>query len=493
MTQLVPIETVSTSLSPLMKKRMAEGTALSRNFADGVRDAFPLLSIKGKVFRARISGQETAFLDPATKQPMAYLDLVLVNGSKNLSKSYYSKGFVDGDFDPPQCWSMDSYKPDPSVAQKVSPTCQNCPMNQFGSRVTPDGKQAKACSDARRVAVVMPHQLQGDDQLLMLLRIPQGSLKNLKNYAELLMRHGVEPAGCITRLTFDYNEAFPKLIFNFVAPLPEALYEKSIEIADGPLVTSMLHAPDFEQVASTNTQANATEDNIKGGGIVQQTAPVLGSVLADAGPELGAVAQGAADDIINLPNGMRFNKTKGVMVTEPEPVEEDEILDLPNGMRFNKTKGIMVEAAPAAAAVVEKAPDPVLDPNVLSLPNGQFFNQNTAKFVTGPYVGDADMDAAPVAPTEPAKKKRRTSAEVAAEKAAKEAADAGVQVRQTTLPDQAVTDQLAALTSGPDLSVVDNSVKPDLKAAPANDTNPTVSAAPASLENMLAMLVPAKT
>ena len=489
MTQLVPIEQAAQSISPLMRQRMAEGTALSRNFADGVRDAFPLLSIKGKVFRARISGQETAFLDPQTKQPMSYLDIVLVNGSKNLSKSYYAKGYVDGDFDPPQCWSMDSFKPDPSVAQKVSPTCQTCPMNAFGSRVTPDGKQAKACSDARRVAVVMPHQLAGDDQLLMLLRIPQGSLKNLKNYAELLMRHGVEPAGCVTRLTFDYNEAFPKLMFNFVAPLPEELYKKSIEIADGPLITSMLTAPDFEQAPSANAQPNATEDNLKGG-LVPQTAPTLGPILADTGPELGATQ----DEIIDLPNGMRFNKTKGTMVVEPDPVEEDEILDLPNGMRFNKTKGVMLEAAPAP--VEEKAPEPVLDPQVLTLPNGQFFNQNTAKFVTGPYVGDADVDAAPVAPTEPAKKKRRSSAEVAAEKAAKEAAAAGQTtpaVHQNPLPDQAVTDQLASLTSGPDLSVVDNGAKPGAQTAPAKTDTPPVSAAPASLENMLAMLVPPKT
>jgi hypothetical protein len=82
--------------------------------------------------------------------------VVLVNASPNLAKSYYVKGFVDGDLNPPDCWSLDSLRPDASVVNKINPTCLDCPMNAFGSRVTPDGKAAKACSDARRMAVVLP-------------------------------------------------------------------------------------------------------------------------------------------------------------------------------------------------------------------------------------------------------------------------------------------------------------------------------------------------
>ena len=156
MSNIVPIDQAARAVSPLMRERMAAGKSVNSKFADGIRDAFPILSIKGKVFRARISGQETPFIDPQTRQPIAFLDLVMVNASRTLAKTFYIKGFAEGDMNPPDCWSLDSVRPDPSVANKVSPVCGTCPMNAFGSRITDNGKQAKACQDARRVAVVMP-------------------------------------------------------------------------------------------------------------------------------------------------------------------------------------------------------------------------------------------------------------------------------------------------------------------------------------------------
>ena len=42
-----------------MRARLQGGVALNKNFSDGVRDAFPMLSIKGKVFRIRIDRKST--------------------------------------------------------------------------------------------------------------------------------------------------------------------------------------------------------------------------------------------------------------------------------------------------------------------------------------------------------------------------------------------------------------------------------------------------
>jgi hypothetical protein len=407
MNNLVPIDQAKSMLSALALQRMQEGRALNNNFSEGIRDAFPMLSIKGKVFRARVSGEETAFIDPATKQPVPFLDVVLVNGSRTLSKAYYAKGFTEGDFDPPQCWSLDSFKPDASVANKMSVTCQSCPMNVFGSRITDSGKQAKACQDARRVAVVMPHQLTTAEQMLMLLRVPQSSLKNLKVYVNLLERNNIEPGNCITRLAFDYQEAFPKLMFNFVAPLPEDSFRKVLELADSSGVQAMLSAPDFDVAPSRAPEPNAAAGIA---GMAPQAAPMLASALPSnpapqsmfPPPTLAPVEE----HLITLPDGRMFNPATQQFVEKPKPVETAEkvmndltlkstIITLPDGKKYDTATG---------QYVVEAKKEPELDPGTIKLPDGKFFNPAFG-YVTGPEKGAPPAGAAPVG-VQPEKPKR---------------------------------------------------------------------------------------
>ena len=162
--------------------------------------------------------------------------MVLVNGSEHLARSYYEKGYEEGDREQPDCWSLNSVKPDPSVPKKINPTCPDCPMNVFGSKITDSGKAAKACQEYRRVAVLMPSHLQNDtgkEPLVFMMKVPQASLKNLKKYAENLERLGWEPAACVTSLQFDYEVAYPKLKFEFVDGLNDAEYQEVVELAEG--------------------------------------------------------------------------------------------------------------------------------------------------------------------------------------------------------------------------------------------------------------------
>jgi hypothetical protein len=493
MNSLVPIEQASKMLSPAMQQRIAANKATNNNFADGVRDAFPVMSIKGKVFRARMSGTETAFLDPTTKTPVPFLDVVLVNASPALSKSYYAKGYTEGDNDAPNCWSMDGVKPDASVANKISPTCVNCPMNAFGSRTTEAGKAAKACQDARRVAVVMPGQLDGTEQMLMLLRIPQSSLKNLKNYAELLARNSLEPGACITRLAFDYQEAFPKLLFNFVAPLRDDQFVKVIELAEAPNTMQMLQTPDFDTAPSTQPIPNASGVQ----GMQPQATPELHLSGAVASPaSLGAGQPDPTPSpsaIITLPDGRKFNPATGQFVEEPkpEPVQEvSALITLPDGRIFNPATGQFVEAEKPKPAPEPEAPKDVLitlpdgrvfnqtkgvfeeeeeteedvvDPTVITLPDGRFFNPATGKYVVSNFVGADELGATPA---EKPKRRRRSKAEIDAEKAA--AASNG---QQPTLDLQANKEPVDA-------------------GGQAATGEAEVGAAPASLEALLGNLVP---
>ena len=441
MNTLVPIDQAASQISPHMRARMAAGKGLNNNFADGIRDAFPILSIKGKVFRVRVNGEEQALLDPATRQPLPFLDVVLVNASPQLSKTYYAKGFVDGDLNPPDCWSLDSIAPDRSVANKMAPLCANCPMNAFGSRITDNGKQAKACQDARRVAVVMPHQLDGQEQMIMLLRVPQSSLKNLKVYAHLLERHQMEPGACVTRLAFDYQEAFPKLLFNFVSPLNEQQYDKAIDIAEAPNTHLMLAAPDFEAAPSTQPLPNASGSMqgmaVQAAPVLQNQAPVLEPVIEPQGaipPEPvqqqtvadpAMVASTKSNSIITLPDGKLFDTSTGQYVAQEAPVEPEK---------------------------------PQLDPATIKLPDGKYFNPKTGAFVTGPEFGAPAIEAKQPEPEQPAPSKKRAPAKKAAAEQPAQQEEADEQ--------------------------------PDEVQAVSQPTNSGVKAASRGLEDLLAVLVP---
>jgi hypothetical protein len=372
-----------------MRQRMAQGLATNQNFADGVRDAFPLLSIKGKVFRARVAGQETAFIDPQTRQPIPFLDVVMVNASRTLAKTYFIKGYTEGDLNPPDCWSLDSVRPDASVLNKVSMSCVSCPMNQFGSRVTDAGKPAKACQDARRVAVVLPHMLNSKDPLVMMLRVPQSSLKNLKAYAQLLERHGIDPVGVVTRMAFDYalDVAYPKLIFNFVNVLDDASYTKVIELSASDMVNGMLKAPDFTEI-----QTPTSVQNPQPVGMVPQTGPVLEDpqVLGQAPvssvqpmPQQAQAAMQATQAPVQATQ-VPVQATQVPVQATQAPVQTAGMIELPEGRWYNPVTKEIIEAAPAPVKQV--------DPRVIALPQGQFFHMDRKVYVTGDEVGAPEVN-----------------------------------------------------------------------------------------------------
>jgi hypothetical protein len=484
--ELVPIDQARGPQA--MAIRRQQQVATNKNFSDGVRDAFPLLSIKGKVFRVRIGGVETAFVDPTTKQAVPALDVVLVNASRNLSKSYYIKGYTEGQLDAPDCWSMDSLRPDPSVANKVSISCVSCPMNAFGSKITEAGKQAKACQDARRIAVVMPHQLGQPEPLVMLLRVPATSLKNLKAYAQLLDRHGFEPNGCVTRIHFDYVDAFPKLVFNFVTALTDAQYERTIEMAEGQTVQGMLQAPDFDGAPSVSPKPN---ENV--GGLVAQQGPVLEdpTIVQPVGPVLETQVQTPATGMAAT---LQETAAQQHPVQSVVPSNDPTIIDLPDGRKFDTKTGQFVEAV--VAPVVE------MDPTTIALPNGQFFNQGLKAFVTGPEKGAKPVEnvvppatgdkpkraRGPNKPKEPVATATPASAQQAPAAVAPELGQPEPAVNGTPTTDAAAQAQAAALVAG-----AVNGAPVTEPPVQQGTSDATIAAAPPNLEALLKGLVGAAT
>jgi hypothetical protein len=390
-----------------MRARIDAGQTTNSNFSGGIRDSFPMLSIKGKVFRIRRDGQEMPLIDPQTRQVIPFLDVILVNAASTLSKAYYKTGFEEGDFKQPDCWSLDSVKPDPSVPEKVNPTCPNCPMNVFGSAQSQDPsgtkRGGKACGDAKRIAVLMPGHLGKAEPMIFLLRVPATSLKNLKAYSDLLARQGWEPAACVTRLQFDYQQAYPKLEFHFVDSLNDGEYDEVVKHAEGSYVASMLAAPDFDMTASHPAPNPATQPRMR------QEAPVL--------DETQTVTETKAE--------AKSQELKAEVNAAARPsihALDDELIELPEGELFNpKTGEIVKKPAP-------KVEMPALDPDTFEVKPGKFFNRKSNQYVTGLEVG------APPMAEEPARKTRPKRAATAALQEATTAAAAAPQ--QETKPEQ---------------------------------------------------------
>lgn len=183
-------------------------------FTAGVQAGFGILSLRGKVWRIRKGGKEESYLDK-DGDAVQSLTVVMVRANPHMSKIFYTKKYEEGDSEAPTCWSSDSVKPDREVQSPVSKTCAACPNNVWGSRISENGTKSRACSDSRRVAVVLESDLaaHGADATPFLLRIPPASLNPLREYAEALQARGIYPFALVTKIGFDPLMSHPKLTF----------------------------------------------------------------------------------------------------------------------------------------------------------------------------------------------------------------------------------------------------------------------------------------
>ena len=87
------------------------------------------------------------------------LEVVIVNASKHISRTFYAKAWdPKAEAAPPDCWSNDGEKPDPSIKSPQASACANCPQDINGS----GQGNTKACRKNRRIAVALASDLDGD-------------------------------------------------------------------------------------------------------------------------------------------------------------------------------------------------------------------------------------------------------------------------------------------------------------------------------------------
>lgn len=172
------------------------------------------LSIRGGRFRLiNANGVETLL-------ETHYVDIVLIDANDKPARIYFEGEYNPDSDEPPVCWSDNGVGPSVGAMMPQSPTCQTCPHNMRGTKMTFTGKPTTACENRKKMAFIVP-----DDPALNVyeFQIPPGSLTNFRDYCNFLSQQqsGVEGramdvADVVTRVAFDPDKQFV-MTFNAVA------------------------------------------------------------------------------------------------------------------------------------------------------------------------------------------------------------------------------------------------------------------------------------
>jgi len=217
------------------------GQSMENELGAGIQGGFGMIGYKGKVWSIRKGGEETPLMREDGDGPRASIEVVVVRASSVVSKMFYAKGYVEGSSEPPDCHSTNGVTPAAGAKTKQAAACAACPMNAWGSRITPAGKQGKACSDSKRIAVVPLGDLRNEAfGGPLLLRIPAASLTELANFGQKMQALNYPVGSYGMRIAFDVNESYPKFVFSAIRPLNDAEAKIILELRAGPEAARIL-------------------------------------------------------------------------------------------------------------------------------------------------------------------------------------------------------------------------------------------------------------
>jgi hypothetical protein len=292
---------------------------------EGIAASFPVMSFRGKVWRVRYQGEAKPILMDG--DPVPAILCVIVQANPQLSKLYYKGAYEEGSSDAPTCFSLDGVKPDASSENVQCTSCAACPHNVWGSKITPQGTKTKACSDSRRVAVVpypdLANEAYGGP---MLLRVPPASFKELVRYSSHLDEIGGQFSAVVTRIGFDLEAAFPKLVMREVRALSADEYRQVIGMRDMETVERMLSATESQiaDVAPDPGVGNVEVQSEK----PQPSKPVEVMTTPEPDPvpeedDEEAVALAAAEAMVKKAKAAKAAKTAALPTSDPVPTASE--------------------------------------------------------------------------------------------------------------------------------------------------------------------------
>ena len=205
----------------------AQSTGLTNAIADTIGgEAVPSIGLKGSRFRMKEGATEVGVRDET------YLDVVIVASAPAISRIFYSQSYGSDEHAKPACFSADGLTPSAESESPQCGTCQLCPQNQKGSRMSDSGQPTKACSYYRRIGVML---LGDPDNKVYRLDIKSqglfgdgvGNAKSFNDYIKFLKMRNAELTSLVTRITFDTNSSVPKLLFQALRYITGPEYDQT--------------------------------------------------------------------------------------------------------------------------------------------------------------------------------------------------------------------------------------------------------------------------
>lgn len=160
-----------------------------------------------------------------------YLPVIVLRAKPELSKTWYAQAYnpnIEGVA--PDCFSLDSIRPDSSIAEPQSDVCASCPQNAWGSGTDQNGvaTKGKACADTKILAVFVP------GFGVRSFKVTPNSLKNWRLYVSQLSAAGI-PLGTVKTLVgFELTASAQEMIFRFGGYIPEESLAKLAELSTSP-------------------------------------------------------------------------------------------------------------------------------------------------------------------------------------------------------------------------------------------------------------------
>ena len=182
------------------------GFSLNKRFIGGLKlsGGHPSIGIKGSKWRLKENGAEE-LVNSLT------LDVVIVDANDYVSKVFYASSYNPGDeIKAPDCFSDNGTGPSSQATSPQSSLCATCPKNAWGSKINPNGAKSKACSDYKKLAVVLADDVARN---VFELRIPAASLKPYMELMVKLDNNGIPIPALVFQLSFDASADYPKIVF----------------------------------------------------------------------------------------------------------------------------------------------------------------------------------------------------------------------------------------------------------------------------------------
>lgn len=329
---------------------------LGSNIPD--RMTVPSLSYEGKMWTIVKDGNKHKLMaknSDGDEVPIPVMRLVILDFNGERGRAYYAGTYNPAQSAAPICWSPDGKAPDASVKEKQSALCNGCPQSIKGSKIV-DGREMVACAAHRMIAIAPAFGLT-EDPLRLKIAVTSDYDKEVvehgwfafRQYADYLKSRGIaHTALVVTKVKFDPNQPYPKLLFALDRVLSADEVAQAVAATKNPKVKELL----AEKWSAAGVNGTLTDErDIKPHG--------LEGAYADGWqphPDVAGVSWKGTESLYNEELAKRYPAPEPKQEAAPPPPAQQA--EVPASQQvIDQPATIVVETTAAAAGAVEVTPE----------------------------------------------------------------------------------------------------------------------------------------